>query len=176
VVVHVEPRRRGLDLRDRVLAIALAEPLVKEAHDITVFEQDGAASVSLHLKFPADLDLREAHEVAERVEREIRARPEVAAVQTHLEPLERPLSARPPDEGADASAREEVARVVRERTGRDPELVELLSTDAGRVVFLTLGVGAAQSLRGAHQLASELEDELRRRITGIADVVVHTEP
>ena len=39
VVVHVEPRRRGLDLRDRVLAIALAEPLVKEAHDITIFEQ-----------------------------------------------------------------------------------------------------------------------------------------
>ena len=42
VVVHVEPRRRGLDLRDRVLAIALAEPLVREAHDITIFEQDDA--------------------------------------------------------------------------------------------------------------------------------------
>ncbi|MCW3030196.1 MAG: cation transporter, partial [Solirubrobacterales bacterium] len=28
VVVHVEPRRRGLDLRERILAIALAEPLV----------------------------------------------------------------------------------------------------------------------------------------------------
>ena len=26
VVVHVEPRRRGLTLRDRVLAIALSEP------------------------------------------------------------------------------------------------------------------------------------------------------
>ncbi len=34
VVVHVEPRRSGLDLRDRVLAIALSEPLVKEAHDL----------------------------------------------------------------------------------------------------------------------------------------------
>ena len=41
VVVHVEPRRQGLDLRDRVLAIALSEPLVKEAHDITIFEQGG---------------------------------------------------------------------------------------------------------------------------------------
>ena len=42
VVVHVEPRRRGLDLRDRVLAAALAEPLVTEAHDITIFEHGGA--------------------------------------------------------------------------------------------------------------------------------------
>lgn len=176
VVVHVEPRRRGLDLRDRVLAIALAEPLVKEAHDIAIFEQNGSASVSLHLKFPAELSLRAAHEVAERVERQIRARPEVADVQTHLEPLEQPLNARPADERADADAEQQIARLVRERTGHKPGLVKLLSTDAGRVLFLTLAVGERESLSGAHALAGELEDELRRRIDGIADVVVHTEP
>jgi cation diffusion facilitator family transporter len=176
VVVHVEPRRRGLDLRDRVLAIALAEPLVKEAHDITIFEHDGSASVSLHLKFPSDLDLGSAHEVAERVEREIRARPEVVEVQTHLEPLEQPLSAHRADAHADGLAAREVERLVRERTGRDPQLVKLLSTDVGRVLFLTLDVGAGKSLSDAHALAGELEDELRLRIADIADVVVHTEP
>src|SRR5213082_565303 len=71
VVVHVEPRRWGLDLRDRVLAIALAEPLVLEAHDITIFEQDRSVNVSLHLKFAADLPLREAAETARRVEQAI---------------------------------------------------------------------------------------------------------
>jgi hypothetical protein len=60
VVVHVEPRRSGLDLRDRILAIALAEPLVKKVHDITIYEQNGSASVSLHLKFPSDFDLHAA--------------------------------------------------------------------------------------------------------------------
>jgi cation diffusion facilitator family transporter len=176
VVVHVEPRRRGLDLRDRVLSIALAEPLVKEAHDITIFEQDGRASVSLHLKFPAELGLRAAHEVAERVEREIRARPGVADVQTHLEPLEQPLRAGRADHRTDASTREQVVRLVRERTGRAPALVKLLATDAGWVLFLTLTVGSEESLRAAHALAGELEEDLRRQIDGIADVVVHTEP
>jgi cation diffusion facilitator family transporter len=176
VVVHVEPRRRGLDLRDRVLAIALSEPLVKEAHDITIYEQPGPASVSLHLKFPADLELREAHEIAERVEQAIRARPEVADVQTHLEPLERPLRARPPDVSADLRARNEIEQLIRERTGSDPRKLRLLSTDAGRVVFLTLGVHPGESLTEAHRLASELEDELHQRIAGIAEVVVHTEP
>jgi cation diffusion facilitator family transporter len=176
VVVHVEPRRRGLDLRDRVLAIALSEPLVKEAHDITIYEQPGAASVSLHLKFPADLELREAHEIAERVEQAIRARPEVADVQTHLEPLERPLHARPPDVSADLRARREIEELIRERTGSDPKKLRLLSTDAGRVVFLTLGVDPDEPLTEAHRLASELEDELHQRIAGIAEVVVHTEP
>ncbi len=176
VVVHVEPRSQGLDLRDRVLAIALAEPLVKEAHDITIFEQNGRSSVSLHLKFPAELDLRSAHEIAERVEQAIRARPGVADVQTHLEPLERPLTARGQAEGADAETTAAVERLVRERTGSDPRSVRVLRTDAGRVLFLTLAVASTESLTDAHQLAGELEDEVRQRIEDLADVVVHTEP
>ena len=176
VVVHVEPRRQGLDLRDRVLAIALSEPLVKEAHDITIFEQPGGTSVSLHLKFPADLDLHAAHEIAERVEQAIRARPGVGDVQTHLEPLERPLAARPRLEPADVDSTREIELLVRERTGSDPQRVRLLATDAGRVLFLTVRVDEHASLSDAHALAGELEEELRQRIGDIADVVVHTEP
>ena len=176
VVVHVEPRRRGLDLRDRVLAIALAEPLVREAHDITIFEQPGSVSVSLHLKFPADLDLASAHEIAERVEQAICARPGVTDVQTHLEPLERTLSAGPADQGADLLLKQEVERLVRERTGHGPQRVTLLSTNGGHVMFITLGVPAGESLADAHQLAGELEEKLREEIPDVVDVVIHTEP
>ncbi len=176
VVVHVEPQRRGLDLRDRVLAIALTEPLVKEAHDITIFEHEGTTSVSLHLKFPADLDLQTAHQTAERIEQQIRERPGVGEVQTHLEPLERPLSSRTADGGAGGRTVREVEQLVREITGSEPRMVRLIATEAGLVLFLTLIVGAGESLTDAHGLASELEDELRSRIDGIAEVVVHTEP
>lgn len=176
VVVHVEPRRQGLDLRDRILAIALAEPLVMEAHDITIFEQQDSVNVSLHLKFPADLPLAEAAEIADRVEQAILARPRVSAVQTHLEPLERTLSARAADISADLHATREIGRLVRERTSREPHHVKLLSTEAGRVVFLTLDVEAGESLTAAHRLASELEEELRQRVPDIADVVIRTEP
>jgi divalent metal cation (Fe/Co/Zn/Cd) transporter len=175
VVVHVEPRRSGLDLRDRVLAIALAEPLVKEVHDITIFEHNGSASVSLHLKFPADLALQAALAVTERIEQAIHARPGVSEVQTHLEPLERPLSAHPANTSTDLDATREIERIIRERTGKEPRGTRLLRTEAGRVVFLTLGVGADTSLIDAHQLGGELEEELRQQIPDIADVVVHTE-
>jgi cation diffusion facilitator family transporter len=175
VVVHVEPRRSGLDLRDRVLAVALAEPLVREAHDIAIFEENGSRSVSLHLKFPADLDLPTAHDVAERVERSIVARPDVADVQTHLEPLESALRVRRPVDG-EALAAAETERLVSERTGARPQRVRVLCTDAGRVVFLTLSVGSHESLADAHRLAGELEEELRRRLPDVADVIVHTEP
>ena len=176
VVVHVEPSDHGLDLRDRVLAIALSEPLVKEAHDIAIFQQQGSSSVSLHLKFPADLSLRAAHEIAERVEQAIRERPGVADVQTHLEPLERPLLARPQDATVEPHTKRAIEQLVRKWTGRDPQRVRLLSTESGHVLFLTLQVGPEESLTDAHQLAGDLEDELRQRLDGIAEVIVHTEP
>jgi cation diffusion facilitator family transporter len=175
VVVHVEPRRNGLGLRDGILAIALAEPLVKEVHDITIYEQTGSISVSLHLKFPADLALHAALAVAERIERAIGARPGVSEVQTHLEPLERPLIARPATMGTDLEAIRETERIVLERTGNKPSGTSLLRTEGGRVIFLTLGVAAETSLVDAHQIASELEEELRQHVPDIADVIVHTE-
>jgi cation diffusion facilitator family transporter len=174
VVVHVEPRRKGLDLRDRILAIALAEPLVKEVHDITIYQENRSASVSLHLKFPADLELQAALAVAERVEQAIRARPDVSDVQTHLEPLERPLIATPGNPGADLDMTREINRIVLEVTGSPPQRVRLLLTQAGRVVFVTLAVGAPTSLVDAHQLGSALEEDLRQQIPGIADVIVGT--
>jgi Dimerisation domain of Zinc Transporter len=96
----LDPRREGLDLRDRVLAIALAEPLVREAHDITISEHDRRASVSLHLKMAPDVAIGRAHDVPERVEAALCDEPGIEAVQTHLEPLEQPVAARPDDDRA----------------------------------------------------------------------------
>jgi cation diffusion facilitator family transporter len=176
VVVHVEPRRRGLDLRDRVLAVALAEPLVKEAHDITIYEHDrGANSVSLHLKLPAELDLEAALAVARRIEDTIRSWQGVSDVQTHLEPMEQPLIARPNGHRGEREEREQIERTVTQRTGDAPRALKLLNTSNGRVVFLTIRLSAGTGLAEAHELASELEDELHKRLPGIADVVVHTD-
>lgn len=175
VVVHVEPRRGGLDLRERILAAALAEPLVEEVHDIAIFEQGAKASVSLHLKFPAELDLPVAQAVAERIERGLLASDDVADVQTHLEPLERTMSVPAADGETEPQARRQIEDLVSARTGTAPARIRILSTPAGPVLFLTLAVGVRTSLVDAHKLASELEEQLRARMPELADVVVRTE-
>jgi cation diffusion facilitator family transporter len=176
VVVHVEPRRRGLTIRDQVLAIALAEPTVSEAHDITIFEHGDQVSVSLHLKLPADSSLQAAHKVAERVENAIRALPQVSDAITHLEPLERPIAANPTTTRDNRQSLKQVKAIVAEQTGTPPRDVRLLPTEGGSVVFITMSVGAGASLAAAHRVASELEEVLRQQMPEIADVVVHTEP
>ncbi len=177
VVVHVEPLREGLDLRARSLAIALAEPAVHEAHDIAIYRQNGRCGVSMHLKLDAATPLAAAHEVAERIEAALRAESEVDDVQTHLEPLEEPLSARADDDDP-AAAR--IAALVAERTGNPPRRLRLLATDLGLVVFVDVVASPEATLEAAHDLARRLEQEIRRSSpegsARIADVVVHTEP
>jgi cation diffusion facilitator family transporter len=176
VVVHVEPRRKGLDLRDRVLAVALAEPLVREAHDITIYQHDDeSASVSLHLKLPADLDLKAALAVARRIEAVIRSYPGVSDVQTHLEPLEQPLPAQPDGRRRERDEREQIEHIVIQQTGNPPKAVKLLNTPNGRVVFLTIALSESTALTDAHQLASEIENELHRHLPSIVDVVLRTD-
>jgi divalent metal cation (Fe/Co/Zn/Cd) transporter len=120
------------------------------------------------------LTLQEAHEVASRVERAIaEAVPEVVSVQTHLEPLSEPASGTAAGSEDDA---ERIRRIVRERTGVPPREVRFLQTDDGLVAFLTLGLDPGSTLAEAHALASEVEEDVRRDLPGLADVSVHTEP
>jgi cation diffusion facilitator family transporter len=176
VVVHLEPRRHDLGLRDRALSAALAEPLVRDVHDIAIYNHAGRASVSLHLKLEPDIPLSEAHEVAERVESMICAYPGVDDVQTHLEPLERPLAAREETLASDEIERDRITQLVIDRTGQAPRELRLLRTDEGLIAFLSIAAAPDVGLPAAHELASRLEDDIRDGHPHIADVVVHTEP
>jgi divalent metal cation (Fe/Co/Zn/Cd) transporter len=172
VVVHVEPLESEAAVRERAHAAALAVRSVREVHNVSVLSVDGSTEVSLHLKLPGDLSLEEAHEIGEEVERAIIiAVPEVAAVQTHLEPLTEEAGAA--EVTGDAAT---VRAIVREVAGVDPHDLRFLETEEGLVAYLTLRLGAGQALADAHARASEIEELIRLRLPEVADVVVHTEP
>lgn len=171
-VVHVEPRGADGGLRERALAAALTVSQVREIHNLTVLEVGHAREISLHLKLPGELSLERAHEIAEQVEEVIlREVPEVESVQTHLEPLTEAAS------GEEISVDTAVIEaVVQEELGEPPRALRFVRTDDGIVAFLTLALGASESLAEAHGRASAVEERVRSSVPGIADVVIHTEP
>jgi cation diffusion facilitator family transporter len=172
VVVHVEPSGEEAALSERVRAAAMAVGGVREIHNLVAIDTARGLEVSLHLKLPGELSLDAAHDVAEEVERAIFAGvPEVAAVQTHLEPLASEASGREVEEDP-----AEVERIVRELTGDAPRSVRFLRTDEGVVVFLTLALPGAATLAEAHARASAIEERVRGALPDVADVIVHTEP
>ena len=65
---------------------------------------------------------------------------------------------------------------MRAETGAEPRELRLVRTEAGIVVFLTLGLPRADSLADAHGRASAIEARVRGAVPAVVDVVVHTEP
>jgi len=177
VVVHVEPEEAGAAVRERAHAAALGVPRVREVHNVTAVAVESGTELSLHLKLPSDLSLEEAHAIAEQVERAIRAEvPEVASVQTHIEPLAEEAAGAWPRASDTALERGLVTRIVLEETGREPRALRFLDTDDGLVAYLTLAVDGSTPLGEAHAHASRIEERIRRERPDIADVIVHTEP
>jgi cation diffusion facilitator family transporter len=177
VVVHVEPETDDVAVRERAQAAAMRVPSVREIHNVRVVTVGSTTQASLHLKLPGGLTLDEAHAIASEVERAIvEAVPEIASVQTHLEPLGEAGEGRRPTEADVERDRTTVERIVRERTGGPPRALRFLETDVGLVAYLTLGLDAQSPLEDAHARASEIETAILRERPGIADVVVHTEP
>jgi cation diffusion facilitator family transporter len=177
VVVHVEPLGDRAEVRERAHAAALGVPRVREVHNVSVISTDAGTEISLHLKLPGDLSLDEAHAIAEEVERAIVAElPEVAAVETHLEPLAEEAAGTRLSADDVAAEHAQVAQIVRDVIGTDATELRFVHTGEGLVVHLTLRLPAGTTLAEAHAEASRVEELIRTERPEIADVLVHTEP
>jgi cation diffusion facilitator family transporter len=177
VVVHVEPNQHGQTLTERVLAAALSAPGAREAHNVTVFELDGSTQVSLHLKLPPTLTLAEGHAVAGQVEDAIRtAAPQVTAVQTHLEPLDQQVRARPLAAELAERLASSVAPIATKIAGAEPRELRFVDSELGIVGFVTLALPADRSVAEAHRIASQIEQAIHEQIPEIHKLVIHTEP
>jgi cation diffusion facilitator family transporter len=175
VVVHVEPDAAGGSLRDRITAAALANPGIHEVHNVRVLLLDGVPEVSLHVKVRPDMRLDAAHELADRVEREIvQAVPELAHVDLHIEPID--SHAAEADIVHDAEVEAAVRRAGLEVTGLEPVDVRLRRTSKGLMAYVTVLAAPDQPLREAHVLATRVEERTAELAPEVAEVVVHTEP
>jgi cation diffusion facilitator family transporter len=177
VVVHVEPVAPEGGLRERATAAAAAVPEVREVHNVRVMRVGDAYELSLHVKLPRELTLTEAHDVIERLEAAVHAAvPELHDVHTHIEPLSRTDWASAPPVETTAVERAAVEETVRGITGSLPSSVRFRDAERGRVALVTITLPGEQPLPSAHRHAGRIEEAVRERCPGLADVIVHTEP
>jgi cation diffusion facilitator family transporter len=177
VVVHVEPVAPEGGVREQATAAAAAVPEVREVHNVRVMRVGSAYELSLHVKLPRELNLAQAHDVIERVETAVLAAvPELQSVHTHIEPLARTDWASAPPADDTATERTAVEDTVRRITGSLPASVRFRDAERGRVALVTIMLPGEQPLPSAHHHAGRIEEAVRERCPGLADVIVHTEP
>jgi cation diffusion facilitator family transporter len=177
VVVHVEPTEAEGGIRERATAAAGAIPEVREVHNVRVMRLPEGYELSLHVKLPRELSLDRAHNAVERLEERVRAEvPELRTVHTHIEPLARTDWASAPTSDDTAVERAAIESAVKRYTGSNPLSVSFRDGEQGRVALVTVSLPGDQPLPSAHQHAGAIEEAVRERCPGLADVIVHTEP
>lgn len=180
VIIHVEPQRgTGYAPSGDLFAVvqAVAESMGLGIHHLHAHEIGGRYSLHLHLEVPGQWTLSEAHAQASRLEDQIRAqRPEVAEISTHIEPA--PVTLTECDKLPDDA---EVMQKVRESAMAVADVQDCHEVQVQRVagkLFLTLHCTLAEhlSVEQAHDVATLIEERLRRECSGIEHVTVHVEP
>ena len=81
-----------------------------------------------------------------------------------------------PPSDATATEREAIESAVRRFTGASPLDVSFRDGEQGRVALVTVSLPGDQPLPSAHRHAGRIEEAVRERCPGLADVIVHTEP
>ena len=174
VVVHVDPMVEvGETLADTVMAAASVRGL--RAHGLRLRNTGGSLSLELHVEVPAALSLGEAHRLATEFEAAVMSEaPELASVNSHIEPMEETRPAAPESGEVEAITRQ-VEDVARAQT-LDVHRIEVWLVDDEWHVSLHLLVPYETPVVDAHRMSERLEKRLREVIPNLGRVVVHTEP
>ena len=172
--VLVEGQAMQGDLVERIHAAAARNGGVRDLHNVTVErEADGSLHLTMHAKLPGDLTLATASQASSALEGALRAElPEATRIDIHLEPLEPHVVS-----GEDVTARRtHLAARMREVVESHPEVrrcvdVELSDRHQRIHAHVVAEVAGDISLEDAHRIETELEEQIRRAIPEVHEVV-----
>jgi cation diffusion facilitator family transporter len=174
LTVTVEGQSRPSDLVERVHAAAARNGGVRDLHNVTVErENDGSLHLTMHAKLPGDMTLAAASRASADLERTLRTElTDANRIDIHLEPME-PHVVR----GEDVTGRRtQLARKMREVVESHPEVrrcvdVELSDRHNRIYAHVVAELDGDVSLEHAHQVESELEEQIRRALPEVSEVV-----
>jgi divalent metal cation (Fe/Co/Zn/Cd) transporter len=184
VTIHIEAQRQAeQDAADLVATVKhAAAELGLTIHEVWVHRYDEDLYLEMHVGVDPLLTLGEAHELVDQLERDTQKRlPEIKWVHTHIE-----LATGQVQQASEetlqitSEVRLEVEQAVAEISHLfNPHNIRMHRNPAdGNRIYMSLECTVAPELpvTQAHQLASQLEGELSRRLVDVADVSVHLEP
>jgi cation diffusion facilitator family transporter len=162
---------------DRVMVIARNRALA--VHHVTVHDVNDRQAISLDLEVDGKLSLREAHALADGLERAIAA--ELGAsveIDTHIEPLQphRASGREAPSERVKAVEIALAELAADGRILRDVHDVRVRETDEGEIVNFHCRVDPQLGVQTVHEKVDALERALRARSPSIKRVIGHAEP
>ncbi|MDH4196658.1 MAG: cation-efflux pump [Candidatus Aminicenantes bacterium] len=177
VVVHTDPREDEREtLARRIRSVANRNQMA--VHNIFLHDENGRVAVDLHLEVDDHLSLRQAHDLASHVEKDLLAdMVEIARVTTHIESRGTSVG-----NGVDVSSTERnlVENIKRrvDRLAGPGRCHDVVVRRYGGVYSVALHCFFPKDLPiiKVHEASTAIETELRQAFPVLEHVLVHTEP
>jgi cation diffusion facilitator family transporter len=180
VVIHSVPTADVSEsVFDRVRAVAARSNLT--THDLSVQQYDGALHVEQHLEVPETLTLLEAHDVASKLEADIRVEvPDIATVLTHIESEPATIA-----HSALFTANESLVAQLRQTAVDFPDIHDIHEITvtrghggAANSVQINCHISLPESLAMSrvHEVITDFEGEFRLHHPQVSRVLIHPEP
>jgi len=177
VTIHTEPVGSGRESVGRLVReIAEGVPGSRGVHNVHVQRIDGKLCVDLHLEVSANMTVKQAHDVSDEVEREIRAaNPSISEIVVHMESASDRISRELT--GAETELEwyiEHVAKRFSEIKGVRETTIRKIGDNVH--VVLRCHFDPNINMKKAHEISSKLENAVRSAYPNIVRIDVHEEP
>jgi len=175
VTVHIEPIGAERPIEKQIESLATVVEGVKGVHNLSSVYSRGKLFITLHALVEPQLSIEEAHDIAEKIEENLRGRIEdVENITVHIEPYAPRVRREFIIEDA------EVRRMIRQIVEEHPNIhkINRVVTYVGekrRYVNIDCSLDKSVSVEAMHDTVSHVEREIKKRFKE-AIVTIHAEP
>ena len=177
VTVHTEPfGDNWQSIWKLVKDITEGTPGSRGVHNIHIQKIGEKLCIDLHLEVSANMTVKQAHDVADRVEMNIgKANPDISEVTVHIESASDRISREL------AGVETELESYIEHVAGRFPEMKDVCNVKIRRFgntthLVLRCHFDPNLSIEKAHEVSSKLEKEIRTAYPNITRIDIHEEP
>lgn len=151
-------------------------PGSRGVHNIHIQKISGKLCIDLHLEVSANMTVKQAHHVADQVEKKIRsANRDISEVTIHIETASDRISREL------AGIETELESYIEHIAENFPEIkdvcnVKVRKFDGSLHLVLRCRFDSKLSIRKAHEISSQLESVIRKAYPNVARIDIHEEP
>jgi cation diffusion facilitator family transporter len=179
IVVHMDPVATPVEgAAQKIRAIASQTPSIIGVHNLNIHEIEGKLLIDLHIEVDRSLSLKEAHDVASRLEEKVRAElKNVADVLTHLESTSGSVLVEHEVSNGERKLVSEITSLISGIQGvKGVHKVNIRNISGRLYISLHILTDATASMVAAHELSTKVESLVKERIRDVEQVLVHCEP
>lgn len=177
VTVHTEPVGTNKhDIWELVKNIAESSPGSRGVHNIHIQEVEGKTYLDFHLEVAASISLKQAHEIADQVEKKLKeANKTISGITVHIESASDIIQRELSETGTDIRGYVEDAAKHFTEIKDVQGIIVSRAGDGFHIVFKCF-FDPNLSVEQTHAISTKLEESIRRAYPSVSRIDVHEEP